>query len=1205
MLQRPLQRSGRAATIVVLALLGLALVLGLWWFLGRVEPGSASQVAGVEGSLPSLAGSASEASVGPEEGVARVDSAAPKVERDGFVVQPYVRLSGPGVLVGRVLERSSGAPVEGAAVELLPLPPVGQEFFGRALRLAKTGAAFASRVESIAVAASASDGAFEFSGIRCGNYYIQARGATFVPDNVVRAVVAASGEGGPVDVFVRRGGRILGRVVQPGGKPLSGAKVIVTLGPGNVIESLRSGDMCYAEATSDEYGQFVLSGIPASEGYDVTAVASGVALSHALDVAVRAGQDTTVLIETRFGGRVEGRVVTKRGDDGESSAGVRALAGAHVAVVPRGLRDLQFAEELLEQSHTVSGPDGRFRIENVPPGEFDLVGVAERHVPAKGPRFLSAEGALAQAGDFELPTGPMVSGRVLDSAGQGIEGVSVRWNSVDFRNFDFDFSFAPLLAGAVKGFDFPKTDAEGRFTAGAFAGDAPYRVQFFKMGYENGEHRWDPVSEKDGFEVVLQRGGAIEGIVMDASRKTPVTTFTIETDDRVETQADAPGNMNPFSGGLRVEHPQGKFRVDPVKSGGKVELVFRAHGFLEKRVADLQVAEGQVKRGVIVELAPGGSVVGRVSDLEGQPVAGAQVFAVPASQSSSFERRRGRRGPPELEQMPPGFRDFAAQMGLLGDRCVVSKADGAFELVGLEPGSTVVLASHRDYVIGKSAPVLVAPGAPQEVEIELFNGGGVQGRCLDRFGRPVVGSIVIAVSPANFAGEGRANGGGIYQARTSSDGAYKITRMVGGGYFVVLTRGDEALNPMSFLGTLNFDMVTVPEDEIVEYDIVDTSSGATRVYGQVLDRGAPVGRGNITALSFESESMLGVDLKLAQIKEQGRYEFAGLAPGEYQFNVDAPGDGRAGVRITADIPDVPEFQLDLRYPEGAIEGTVVSAADRAPAANAEVSVRLVGGPESSGWLGQMIARESGVRRVRTNAAGEYAIDGLGAGKYSLSVRPSRDEGAPRLANSPPIEVEVRENQVERGVDIELSAAIELEGRVVSAEGEAIADAIVLARPSGAAESVPERATTNDQGLFRFAALATGTYELSANADGYADGLLEKVLVDGPRSEPLEVVLQKGIEVRIKVVGATGQALSGATGRLTPKGRAATVAGNDIGRAFNNIFSGKGVSDSKGLLELGTFGPGEYTLQVQRGTERAEETVVLGGPGPVELRVRLK
>ena len=90
-----------------------------------------------------------------------------------------------------------------------------------------------------------------------------------------------------------------------------------------------------------------------------------------------------------------------------------------------------------------------------------------------------------------------------------------------------------------------------------------------------------------------------------------------------------------------------------------------------------------------------------------------------------------------------------------------------------------------------------------------------------------------------------------------------------------------------------------------------------------------------------------------------------------------------------------------------------------------------------------------------------------------------------------------------------------------------------------------------------------------------------------------------------MLAANGQPISGATGRLVKKGETAQVGGADLGRAFTNLFSGKGVSGSNGVLSLGSFGPGEYRLEVQRNSQRAEEDVLLEPGGPVELRVRLR
>jgi protocatechuate 3,4-dioxygenase beta subunit len=1201
-------RPSRAKRPLAAALLAAAaiLVAVVAWLATR--PGLSDQPAATAGpsvETPRPADSARPPAAESERGDAS-RAAFVAAAGSGLEIPVGVRLSGPGRLIGRVVDRTTGAGVGGARVDLHPLPPAAQEFFGRVLRLAKTGEEFSSRVEPIAVVATDADGSFAFEGVRAGTYFIEARGERHVPDSVARARVAASGDGGPLDVWVRPGGRIVGVVLAPGGGAAAGVQLSLTPGAGTIIESARRGDARYVEARADERGAFILAGVPPGDGYEIAAIGAGFAIARARDIAVRAGEDTFVEIATRTGATVEGRVLSQ-GEatfEGEPK-GPTPLAGAHVGIVPRGLRDLAYAEEILRLTHGVTDADGRFRLQHVPAGELDLVGVASEHLASKGPRVIVGEAGTVVAADFELPRGPMASGRVVDSAGAPIAGVVVRWNAIDFRNFQFDFTFAALLAQAVEGFDFPKTDADGRFTAGALAGDPPHPIDFYRSGYEHVRHDWDPAKEPDGFEVVMRRGGAIEGIVMDGARHVPVPSFTIETDDRVEVQADAPGNMNPFSGGILVEDPMGRFRVDPVRKG-KVELTFRAPGYLEETVSVENVSEGETTRGVIVELSPGGRIAGRVVDADGVAVAGAQVFALPEKGASrnAFGGRR-RRGPPQLEDLPPGLRDFAAALGLLADRAVISKPDGTFELAGLDPGSTIAFAAHRDYVVGRSEPVVVAlEGEPPQVEIALSKGGALFGRATDRFDRPVPGAIVLALSPANLAGEGSSSGGGLYQGATDAEGEYRIERMVGGSYFVVLTRGDEALNPMSFLGTLNFDLVTVPGDDAVEYDIVDTSSGATRVFGQVLDGAVPVASGNVSAISFEASNQLGVDFKLAQIQD-GWYEFAGLAAGEYQFHVDAAGRGRGQVRIMADVPDAPELRLDLRFPGGAIEGRVVDARDGAPIERADVTLRHSDPFESSGWLGQMLAQEAGVERERTDERGEFRFEGLEQGSYQLTARARGDDEHGRYAPSEPQTVEVGDDTATRGVEFRLAPAVELAGRVLDDTGAPIDDVTLIAvrvEPAGGAQ---DRARSDEDGEFRFAALSPGKYDVSASRDGYATATAKAVEVGAAAAKPLDLTLARGVEVKVVVLGEGNRPLAGATGRLVAAGESTQVTGADVGRAFENLFSGKGVSGADGVLDLGRFGPGEYRLTVQRGSSKHEEALKIEAGGPVELRVRLR
>ena len=88
-----------------------------------------------------------------------------------------------------------------------------------------------------------------------------------------------------------------------------------------------------------------------------------------------------------------------------------------------------------------------------------------------------------------------------------------------------------------------------------------------KPGYETKRQEWNPEEQEGELEVVLQRGGFVEGIVMDLERAEPVTAFTVSGMDRVMTGAGEPGKYNPFSGGTTFEDPAGRFRLEGVEPG--------------------------------------------------------------------------------------------------------------------------------------------------------------------------------------------------------------------------------------------------------------------------------------------------------------------------------------------------------------------------------------------------------------------------------------------------------------------------------------------------------------------------------------------------------------------------------------------------------------------------------------------------------------
>jgi len=1217
MIPTPSARRGagsRGLVVILAALVLLAIVL--WRFLAAppaLDPAqfdSADAPPAQTNTVPALSGETLELDT--------ADSGA--LVARGNMTPVGVRLSGPGRLDGRVLDRVSGLGVGGLSVELLPVPVSGGNFLGRMMRMANLSE-MAQRVHPIAVARTAPDGAFSFAGVRTGTWYLDSRGPYHVPENNVRARVVASGSGGPLDVWVRAGGRVLGQVFLPDGRPAVGATVELVPGPGIFIERARTGDLVFLEAKAEADGSYVFEGCPPGEGYEVTVAGNGFALTHALGVVVRAGEDTRVDVRTKAGGTISGLVVSApKTAEGEEPGERKPLGGAHLGAVPRGLRDLRCAEELLLSTHCVSGPDGRFTMPNVPAGEIDLIAIAPQHLPALGARLAVADGMEFVAPDFVLHPGPMLEGRVVDSAGAPVPGAQLRWNLVDWQNFQFDFSLAPMMAQAVEGFEYPTSDADGRFVAGPFAGKAPYNLDVQKLGFQPARFEWNPEKQQEAVTITLRRGGSIEGVVMDELASEPVTLFTIATRDRVDTEAGVPGARNPFTGGTTIEDPAGRFKLDALETG-KVELVFSAPGYLDKSLADVEIREGQPTRGLIVSLTPGGTLRGVVVDGQDQPVPGAQVAAFPSGEkelantpASNLRRERNDRrrqfGRMPMEQlvgdMPPGFTNFFASLGLLGDKAVLTDAQGAFEIRGVTPGEVRVLAFHREFASGSAGPIAVPQqGEAAGVKIVMNSGGGIEGRVNDRHGRPVTGSIVVALSSAAMTGGGDPSGGAIYQGESGAEGRFKMRHMQAGAYFLVATRGDEALNPMSFFSNLNLDLVTVPPGEIVNYDVVDSSAGGCRVYGTITCNGAPVERGSLTALNFESESSFGVDFKVAQVKEGGRFEFPGLAPGDYQLNLDGRGPQ---VRLRLEVPDAPELAVALHCPEGGVEGIVRDAASGAPVQGVEVFLRArQGGRRPTGLIGSLMGREGNALRATTDKNGAFAIASVPGGPYELIGRP-RGDARKSYGPSEPLRLRVDEDRVTGGLELKLPPALSIVGTVKDAQGAPVKGARVIARGTGEENTTLERDQTDDEGRYELKGLAPGAYELVASADEYADTLVGDIELakDAKTAREVAITLEKGVLVFARIYGPDGRPAAGARARLVRKGASSATDVADAGRMVQGLFTGEGTSDAEGRVIVGRYRPGEYRLEVQRSNARGEvdSVKVPGGTDEYEVRAEL-
>jgi protocatechuate 3,4-dioxygenase beta subunit len=1190
---------GAAPRGLLLASLALFVLVGaaLWLLRDGSKQGAVSQ---------GLAPVAPRATADTTE-LAEVGSEEPALARDAAATGPGaagVRLAGDGRLSGRVLERESGEGIAGAEVELLPTPPVATEVIGRVLRLAAFGDEVAGRVAAVARTISGPDGSFEFTGLRSGGYFAQARGPWHVPDGPTHARVTPSDAGAGLELWVRKGGRVIGTVELPDGRPAAGVGVALRPGLEELLERARSGDLVFLEARTDAAGQFVIAGVPPGEAWALAAFGRGFALSHAEPVAVRAGEDSEVTLKTRLGATLTGRMVTGIPHGSEPAPG-QPIAGARVGAVPHGLRDLLFVDHLFERLHAVSDAQGGFRLEHVPPGEVDLVGWSPGSLPTLGGNVLVADGSEQATGDLALDSGPIVRGRVVDGAGAPIEGANLFWEPIDFSAVGFNFSPAPLLTQALKGFEFPKTDAEGRFTAGAFAGEPPFEISVTKPGYANVTHSWTPSGGDEEIEIVLRRGGTIEGIVMDGSRRTPLGAFEVDCEDLLTEEPGLLGGFNPWSGTL-VEHAEGRFRVAPVEPG-TTRLIVTAPGFVPARTDELTVVEGETLRGVIVTLQPGATVRGRVLGTEGEAVGGALVFwALDAEQERERRGEMTRTRAPTADQVPGGLREYAAALGFFGNAVTHSGPDGSFELTGVQPGKVVVYATQRSRAAGMSAPVEVFAGqATEGVEVRLTEGATLHGTVRDRFGRPVPRVMVVAASPGAMQGRRNGASGLLYQGLTDAEGRYEIGRMAGGGYFVMIARGGAALDPLSLLGSLNFELVTVPEGERVEYDLLDSSIGATRVRGVVHAGGEPLSGGNLLAMGFENESLLGVDLRIARVRGGGAFEFEGLAAGEYRFQI---GEGRLAdgsrigeVRMSVEIPDQPEVVLDLALPSGEIGGVVVDAQSGKPIANASLALRALDAPVPGGLLGGMMGGGGNAERRWSGEDGSFLFERLEAGRYRLEVGPPRwGNEANAWAPLDPLEITLREGERNHRLDLRLEASLSVEGVVRGPDGAPVGGARLTARRGDQESALTANARSAQDGKFSLRGLAPGVWDVNVTAGGFAPAVRRGVQVGAAPGEPLEITLERGVLVRVRVQEADGRPALGASARLVPLEEGVAI---DPEAFFGAFFGGRNATNADGLLELGRFRPGAYRLEVQRGLVRAPSREVQVDGDELELRAR--
>ncbi len=288
---------------------------------------------------------------------------------------------------------------------------------------------------------------------------------------------------------------------------------------------------------------------------------------------------------------------------------------------------------------------------------------------------------------------------------------------------------------------------------------------------------------------------------------------------------------------------------------------------------------------IALALVSGAPVTGRVVDDKTQPVGGAIVVAVPASEPF-----------PVVDARRDG---------------VTTKPDGTFTLAALAAGTYRLTATHSTFGPGNAPPITVdGEHARSGIEIALPAGATVKGAVTDKAG-PVAGATVRVVVAGNT--EWRAQ----RQAFTGADGTFTITGLERRAVDVVASdhRGSSAI--------ANADLVAKPEVEVaLSLDVIGTIDGivvdkTNQGIGDAQVIAEPVLDGNVD--SRAAWTVRGV--QEAVTDQGGGFHFAGLPDGSYRVRAARPG------APASDLDLAPSVEAKLGGPKLRIvlanDGTIV------------------------------------------------------------------------------------------------------------------------------------------------------------------------------------------------------------------------------------------------------------------------------------------
>lgn len=905
-----------------------------------------------------------------------------------------------------------------------------------------------------------------------------------------------------------------GVVVDEAGRGLPGAAVNASLVPGrrsNMMDfSLyRSGGF----ARSGAGGRFRLPNLAPGAAYDLRVSLPGFASARAEIPAREQGQPAPELkIVLRVGRQAVGMVL-----DG-SRAGV---AGAQVRLRPAGSSDpiarmrAAMNPDATDRIEGTTDAKGRYTVSHLVPGTYDVTVQARGFAPLTVPGLAIPEGqGTTDLGTVVLSPGVTLEGRVVDPAGQPIEGAEVRAEAGAARGMTLR-----LLSrdpGAPDAF----TAADGSFRLEDRSPGESLDLSVSHPSYGPGNAPGVKVPTQEPVRIVLQPMTRVSGRTVSKDGK-GIAGAEVTLTEMTPMSFGGMSRMRPGNWKRTVTDADGAFSFAAVSPGG-IEIRAQAPRYQAAELQGIEAKAGQELAGLELLLPPAASVEGRVLSPDGRPVPGAEVTVVQSDSATGFGfsglyAQTDGDGRYNLEGVPPGARTLEAKAdgyrravrdlevtagaantadltlergfevsgrvideagnpvasvqlmmvagrdffsGVLSD---MSGADGSFRFAGVQEGTFRITARKAGYAANPQGDsVTVAGASVSGVEVKLTAGGTISGR----------------LSGLEFSqlSRVRVTANGFRPGQVDPEGAYSIPNMPPGEWDVEASVPDTSLHAEGHV-TLEPGMVEAKLD-------LQFGKGFT-LTGVVLRNNAP-----LAGAGLRLERTGTISTYQAASDHQGAFRFGGLDAGKYELTVNTPTGARH--KETLEISGDREVQIDLK--SASLAGRVIDAADSSPVAGAEVTLESVDDKES---------RFNGVTS-NTDSRGAFRVAEVADGVWKL--RASHDGYAPAEK-----EVQIAGADAD-GVELSLSPTEGLTIEVVLPTGQAPERIRAGVLDPAGRTVVAGYYPVGENGRVRLSNVPPGSWQIFVDSD-YAAPALVAATVPGPA---VRVVLLPAGQVRVTV-----------------------------------------------------------------------------------------